>query len=188
MKKEIIVVVIIVILAGLYYLVSPLWKNIKLDEGLLVNTDKSTTTALISDNFDKMTVEEKSKMEEQVLSMKDSVVVKKEGMPEEGQYVVVKSGQMVERAHSVEGKAIILKFNDQYYLRLENLKTVNGPDLRVYLSARLDNKDFVNLGPIRATEGNANYIIPIGTDVEKYKNVLIWCKPFGVLFSFAELK
>lgn len=186
MKKEIITVSVVAVLIFGYYLVSPLWKKVKLDEGLPNPTNASTTE--IYDNFEKMTLDEKSHMEEEVLKMKDNIISKKEGMPEVGEYQVVKSGEMMERAHSVSGKAILLKFKDQYYLRLENLKTVNGPDLRVYLSAGLDNKDFVNLGPIRATEGSANYVIPLGTDVEKYKYVLIWCKPFGVLFSYSILE
>ena len=65
--------------------------------------------------------------------------------------------------------------------------TINGPDLRIYLSSDLGSADIVELGKIKATKGNVNYDIPEGTDLEIYKNVLVWCKPFGVLFSFAQL-
>ncbi len=75
----------------------------------------------------------------------------------------------------------------QKIVRFENLKTINGPDLRIYLSADLGADDYVDLGEIRATEGNVNYTVPAGTDISKYKNLLIWCRAFSVLFSYAQL-
>ena len=68
-----------------------------------------------------------------------------------------------------------------------SFETDNGPRLHIYLSAGLGDDDFIDLGPIRATKGNANYEVPAGVDIEKYRNVLVWCVPFGVLFSYAEL-
>ena len=34
---------------------------------------------------------------------------------------------------------------------------------------------------------NQNYNIPSEIDLTKYNTVLIWCRPFSVLFSSAEL-
>ena len=70
----------------------------------------------------------------------------------------------------------------------ENFETINGPDLFIYLSKDLTNKDFVNLGEIKATKGNVNYEVNSSIDTTQYKNVLVWCRAFGVLFSYAELK
>ena len=58
----------------------------------------------------------------------------------------------------------------------------------VYLSTDKNAVDFVNLGRLKANNGNQNYDIPPGTDLSKYDTALIWCKAFSVLFGSAELK
>ena len=96
--------------------------------------------------------------------------------------------------HPASGRAGIVQAGvvpgeeDAHYLRYENLKTINGPDLYVYLAKDLDAKEFVNLGRLRATEGNVNYEIPEGVDVSEYRYALTWCKQFSVLFNYADLK
>ena len=117
--------------------------------------------------------------------MKDKAMIKADPMPP-NQPRVLGEAPMVARAHDVAGKALIVQIGDQKILRFENLKTINGPDLRIYLSAGLNAQDIVDLGSLRATEGNVNYSIPAGTDTTKYHNALIWCRAFGVLFSYAQ--
>jgi electron transfer DM13 len=73
------------------------------------------------------------------------------------------------------------------YLRLENFKSTNGPDLHVYLATDEKASDYVILGKLKANIGNQNYEIPDGVDLAKYHEVLIWCKQFSVLFGSAEL-
>ncbi len=92
--------------------------------------------------------------------------------------------------HNAEGtaKIIPLQHNDANVLRLENLKVTNGPDLYVYLSTDKSASDFVNLGKLKANNGNQNYNIPAGTDLTEYDTVLIWCKAFSVLFGSVDLK
>lgn len=91
--------------------------------------------------------------------------------------------------HNAEGIAKIIPLQDDTnVLRLENLKVTNGPDLYVYLSTDKNALDFVNLGKLKANNGNQNYDIPPGTDLSKYDTALIWCKAFSVLFGSAELK
>jgi hypothetical protein len=70
---------------------------------------------------------------------------------------------------------------------LEDLRVTNGPDLYVYLSADRQASDFVDLGRLKANNGNQNYDVPEGTDLSKYDTVLVWCKQFSVLFGSAEL-
>jgi hypothetical protein len=72
-------------------------------------------------------------------------------------------------------------------LRLENLRVTNGPDLYVYLSRDKSASDFVSIGKLKANNGNQNYEITSETDLSKYDTVLIWCRPFSVLFGSAEL-
>lgn len=106
-------------------------------------------------------------------------------MPQNEPEVLFKK-ELIARAHNVSGSALLVKSGNDTFLRFENLKTVNGPDLRIYLSSDLSAEDIVDLGPIKATQGDVNYMIPQGTDLSKYKNVMIWCRAFGVLFSYAE--
>ncbi|HKX20361.1 MAG TPA: DM13 domain-containing protein [Nitrososphaeraceae archaeon] len=90
--------------------------------------------------------------------------------------------------HKVEGLAKVLTLADgKTFLRLENLKATNGPDLYVYLSTGKGVSDIVNLGRLKGNIGNQNYEIPTGTDLTKYNTVLIWCKAFSTLFGSAKL-
>lgn len=90
--------------------------------------------------------------------------------------------------HKAEGIAKVINLADgRTFLRLENLKTTNGPDLYVYLSVGKDASDIVNLGRLKGNIGNQNYEIPAGADLSKYNTVLIWCKAFSTLFGSAKL-
>ena len=90
--------------------------------------------------------------------------------------------------HKAEGIAKVIDLTDgRTFLRLENLKTTNGPDLYVYLSTGKDVSEIVDLGRLKGNIGNQNYEIPIGTDLSKHNTVLIWCKAFSTLFGSAQL-
>jgi len=90
--------------------------------------------------------------------------------------------------HKAEGVVKVITLADgKTFLRLENLKATNGPDLYVYLSTGKDVSDIVNLGRLKGNIGNQNYEIPPGTNLSKYDTVLIWCKAFSTLFGSAKL-
>jgi len=90
--------------------------------------------------------------------------------------------------HKAEGVVKVITLADgKTFLRLENLKATNGPDLYVYLSTGNDVSDIVNLGRLKGNIGNQNYEIPPGTNLSKYDTVLIWCKAFSTLFGSAKL-
>ena len=100
-----------------------------------------------------------------------------------GDFVGVNDG-----IHNAEGKAKILVLPDgSQILRLEDFKSTNGPDVHLYLSTDKQASDFIDLGRLKANNGNQNYQIPINADFNKYKYVLIWCQPFSVLFGSAQL-
>jgi hypothetical protein len=90
--------------------------------------------------------------------------------------------------HIATGTVRIVDVEGKKVLRYEDFKTTNGPDLFVYLSNDLKATEFVNLGALKATEGNVNYDIPAEVDLSKYKYALVWCKQFGVLFNYAALE
>ncbi len=95
--------------------------------------------------------------------------------------------------HKGKGKALLYGISaDKKLLRFEDFEVTNGPDLYVYLT-RTENPrediargEFINLGKLKGTVGNQNY--EINNLSEDYKTVVIWCKQFSVLFSFAVLK
>ncbi len=90
-------------------------------------------------------------------------------------------------AHPASGTVSIVQADGKTYVRYENFKTINGPDIRIYLAKDTDAAEFIDLGQVRATEGNVNYGIPAGVDVSRYRYVLTWCEDFGVLFNYADL-
>ena len=155
MKKIIIGIVIVIALAVAWYLISPLWRNVK------VNESSPLVRPVIGESKEKNTA----------LGAR-----------------LVAEGQFMPRYHEVEGQALLIEDGDKKIVRFENFKTINGPDLRIYLSSDLNNRDIVDLGAIRATTGNVNYELPSGVDTKKYNKVLVWCRAFRVLFSYAELK
>lgn len=112
-----------------------------------------------------------------------TAAMKNNGNPLMGNFVGAGDG-----FHNAEGLAKVLTLADgKSFLRLENLKATNGPDLYVYLSTDKDASDIVNLGRLKGNIGNQNYEIPEGTDTSKYNTVLIWCKAFSTLFGSAKL-
>ncbi len=100
-----------------------------------------------------------------------------------GEFIGVNDG-----IHNAEGIVKVIKVvGSNPVLRLEEFESTNGPDLYVYLSTDKTASDFVNVGRLKGNIGNQNYEIPDGTDLSRYKTVLIWCKAFSVLFGSAEL-
>jgi len=89
--------------------------------------------------------------------------------------------------HSASGHVRLLNTAAGTVLRYENFSTINGPRLHLYLAKDLKAKEFIDLGPIKGTEGNINYTIPEGVDVSEYRYVMYWCVPFSVLFNYAEI-
>ena len=88
----------------------------------------------------------------------------------------------------VSGEAKIFLINGKYQLKLENFRTDNGPDLKVYLSKRDRPSEFISLGDIKSTNGNQVYEITGAPDFTIYKYVLIHCERYNHLFGRAELK
>lgn len=97
--------------------------------------------------------------------------------------------------HKGSGDALVYKLvDDKLVLRLENFQVTNGPDLFVYLSENpspanseeLHYGQNLNLGELKGNIGNQNYEIPISTDIEKIKSIVIYCRSFGVVFATAD--
>jgi hypothetical protein len=90
--------------------------------------------------------------------------------------------------HPVSGAAKIYDDMGEHVVQFENFSSINGPDLKVYLSTDINASDFISLGALKSTTGMQSYEISGTPDYSKYKFVLIWCQQFSVLFGSAEVK
>lgn len=81
-------------------------------------------------------------------------------------------------------------------LRLEDFRVTNGPELHVILSPsanprsrdEVTSSGYVDLGKLKGNVGNQNYAIPEGVEISEMASVVIYCKPFHVIFSVASLE
>ncbi len=90
--------------------------------------------------------------------------------------------------HDAIGEVFVVEAEDgSKFLRFENFKASNGPDLYVYLATDETASDYISLGKLKGNIGNQNYLIPTVSDLSKQDTVLIWCKQFSVLFGSAKL-
>ena len=90
--------------------------------------------------------------------------------------------------HFGRGTASLIEIEPgRYHLRLDDFSVRNGPDLYVYLStARADYaRDALELGRLKATDGSFGYDVPAGTDIDRFRSAIIWCKQFSHLFAVA---
>jgi hypothetical protein len=209
-KIGIISAVVIIAGVGAYYLVSPLFISTEVNEPL-------PTSAVQSESFQRfvaMNEEEKMQAAKQMSSQERDEIMSAAArvnnsidesmdqslLQQQSQNITsttdisqdaLRTGSFVgveDGVHNAEGTAKVIPLRDgTNILRLENLQVTNGPDLYVYLATDKSASDFVSLGKLKANNGNQNYDIPLGTDMTKYDTVLIWCRPFSVLFGSAEL-
>ena len=100
--------------------------------------------------------------------------------------------QFVDDLHNGKGPVRILRIGDMRILRFENVSITNAPDVHVYLSrdtgGRWAEPTSLYLGPLKATNGSFNYDIPAGADLAPYKSVVVWCRAFSVLVTWADLR
>jgi electron transfer DM13 len=110
--------------------------------------------------------------------------------------ISVTQGNFKGLAHETKGLASIYQLADgKRTLRLTEFETSNGPDVHVYLTAAevetgndaVKDAGFIDLGSMKGNKGDQNYDIPAAADLNKYKNVTIWCARFGVNFGQAPL-
>ncbi|UQA90787.1 DM13 domain-containing protein [Streptomyces halobius] len=109
------------------------------------------------------------------------------------------TGKLISHEHSTSGTVKIVRLADgTHTLRLENLDTSNGPDLRVWVTDApvkkgeagwhvFDDGKYVSLGKLKGNKGDQNYPLPDDFKLEQYTSVSIWCDRFDVSFGAAEL-
>jgi hypothetical protein len=110
--------------------------------------------------------------------------------------MAITKGNFKSLAHETRGSAFVYQLADgKRTLRLTGFETSNGPDVHVYLTAAKVEKandsikqaGFIDLGSMKGNKGDQNYDIPADVNLDRFKNVAIWCARFGVNFGQAEL-
>ncbi len=189
MKKATVGIIIAGIIAAIAaFALSPYFTESTINEELPDNIimmpmepDDTESDTMESDTMESDTME--SEMQDTTESTAYTPAKETIAITYEGQFIGVGDG-----IHDAQGIAKVLPLDDgSQILRLEDFASTNGPDLYVYLSTDKHASDFISLGNLKANQGNQNYQVPDGIDLEKYDQVLIWCKPFSVLFGNAEL-
>jgi Electron transfer DM13 len=97
-------------------------------------------------------------------------------------------GSFTSNAHTTTGMVKVIDSMGLRYLVFDNFKTDNGPALRVWLSKNTGVADYINLGDLKAVNGNFYYPLTAGQSTATYNHVLIWCEAFSVLFGHAVLQ
>jgi Electron transfer DM13 len=109
------------------------------------------------------------------------------------------TGLLTGKAHPTSGRASIYQVGDgKRDLRLTDFTTSNGPDVHVLLAQSTDQNltkefvkgdlDSVELGLLKANQGDQNYDLPDSVDLERYDSVVIYCKRFHAVFGVAKLE
>ena len=100
-----------------------------------------------------------------------------------------RTGNFVNKDLIHQGKGTVYLFKNTLVFDADT-KIRSGPDLWVYLSnskdPRVDLGKYSNLGLLKGTTGGQSYQIKGKTGA--YKSVIIYCKKFSVLFTYALLK
>ncbi|HEX6871421.1 MAG TPA: DM13 domain-containing protein [Micromonosporaceae bacterium] len=121
-------------------------------------------------------------------------------VPSQPRNVLLASGRFITHEHQTTGSVQLIRLADgRVQLALADLATSDGPDLRVWLTDQpvLDGRDgwhvfddgrYVEVGRLKANQGNQVYDVPAGTELTGLTSVTIWCKRFSVSFGAAELQ
>ena len=113
---------------------------------------------------------------------------------------VLATGELITHEHATTGSVHLLQLPDgSKVLRVEDLDTSNGPQLKVWLTDQpviegrdgwhvFDDGRHVDLGDLKGNLGSANYPVPADADLTGLSSVSIWCDRFDVSFGAAELR
>ena len=201
-------IVVLVVGAVAWYLISPLFINVQVNEGFPTLVPMPSKTPVIEPTDDPaaqmtQTVEAlgfdpAKATAEMEIAMTAEPNVSDDEMPEDsaGEMTVIAQGQIYDIAHEGMGTATIYHLADGLrVLRFENFEVLNGPQLHVYLapqttvpnSVGVELEGILDLGPLKGNIGDQNYNIPDEILLDNFQSVVIWCVPFRVPFNAAPL-
>ncbi|MEZ4668664.1 MAG: DM13 domain-containing protein [Anaerolineae bacterium] len=193
---------LVVLVVLTFPLWSPLFRNDVVDEAFpsLSAEQRDAVRNMPRDQQDVLMAMSKDNAQmaaDTVSAMMEADTAMDEAMPEmPAEPAVVSQGSFIaiDAVHKAEGSATIYDVDGQQVLRFENFSVTNGPDLHVILSKITPTDtfggvgdDMIDLGKLKGNIGNQNYDIPAEVDLSQYQSVVIYCVPFGVVFSSAGL-
>ena len=98
----------------------------------------------------------------------------------------------VDAIHNGTGTVLLVRTGDAVVVRFENVAITNAPDVHVYLARETGGKwteaTSLYLGPLKATNGSFNYAVPAEANISLNKSVVVWCRQFSVLITWADLR
>ena len=188
-------IVVVVGGAGAWWLGSPLFINTFVEEELPFEIPTAA-------EMDEMSEDEREKVAADVMDaaakMPDKEMV--EDMPEmanDAQPVVVAQGQFqdADEFHKGTGTVTLYRLADgTHLLRFEDFRVTNGPQLHVLLANHADpvnradlEEGYIDLGGLKGNVGSQNYEIAADIAIDPINSIVIYCKPFHVVFSTAAL-
>ncbi len=188
MRRILLIVVAAGIAAVAWWLASPLLLDRRVDEAFPM-----AASATVPNNMTR------GEVEQVMATMAKMGELADEPMPESGAApVALASGTFrdADAFHRGSGTATVYRLADgTAVLRFEGFSVTNGPDLRVLLAGHtnpadhddLEAQGYVELDKLKGNIGNQNYVIPATVDPEARQSVVIYCRPFHVVFSVATL-
>jgi Electron transfer DM13 len=107
---------------------------------------------------------------------------------EKATIILLRFGNFTSQQNGTEaqGLAKILSVNDNPFLRFENFKVTNGPDLHVYFTNGQDIDSGMDIGALKGNVGAQNYFLG-GMIANQYDTIVIASKPFGTIFATSNL-
>lgn len=155
MKRVLLAIVIAVVVAAIYWLVSPLFLERR------VNEELPAVQELVRPN------------EGEVLEMA------KEEVLGQGSFVGLANHDAEGHAR------ILKIGEKNYLRLEENFRVTNGPDLFIYLGRDGKHNPEARLGALKGNAGSQNYEIPDSLNLADYNEVWVWCRAFSVPFGKA---
>ncbi|MXX01979.1 MAG: DM13 domain-containing protein [Acidimicrobiia bacterium] len=185
-------VVAIAALAVAWWLISPLF----IDEVVEEDFPRAAMAVIPDDMTD-------AEAEEVMMEAEGVETMVTEAMPESEEPdvtgpVVLAAGALMDADdfHRGSGEVTAYRLEDgSLVLRLEDIEVTNGPDLRVLVAPGhgIDSREalqaagYIELAPLKGNIGSQNYDFPADYQVPGQMTVIIYCKPFQVIFATAEL-
>ena len=177
MKKIIITILGLAILSAGWYLLSPIFIDVVVDEEVPAIVDTPQLEII----------------DEPVVFPPDIIldydVVMDEPMMENPESFMLKKGAFTgaDNFHKGRGDLLVISDSEKTFLRFENFSVSNGPDLYVTLNKGADaNSEHLILERLKGNKGPQNYDIS-HVDLLEYESVSIYCRAFSTVFASAPL-
>jgi len=109
---------------------------------------------------------------------------------------VVAQGSFYDLENKGKGTARLYQLPDgALALRFEDFEVTQNTDLFIWVSESTGPKNsadavgtpYVQIGNLRSTAGNQNYLLPAGLPAGKARSIVIWCAPVSIAYAAAPL-